>query len=564
MSGQSAAYTLASPIRPRRRARAGEALLADALDREARAPLGRIAVVVRLSRLPPPGARPYHRRIARALLEDCAQRHGGQVFRLAGGDLVLLAPPVEVGMPASGALALPALLVRLLQPEGDTSPGAEEPIAEAIHLVAGHARLHALLDAAPPDDDTAPDDDTPDDPPDDAPHAPPGAASAGEAPDRRTRPRNIFAGRQPKPPSVEASTMAVATLAALPTGDIAALLQLQTAAHLPARFAPPATPLRAVHRALRIVPALLAAHLAAADRRTSLPGAAPAGLPAERLGGLPADPWLRQHLAQGLAAALVTLLRQSWGSATPLDATPRRGMPTMLIALPPAVVNSPGFAAFAALFPRPELAANSAGTLPPAMLSVAISMAEASADPTGFAAARTRLHDAGMALVLDGISHHALLLARPEALGPDLVALAWSSALPRLTEERRDAIAAAVQRIGPARVLLTEADTEAALLWGRAAGIQLFQGRHAEAMLAATRLMMCSGARGGAGPDGTMLPPCQLRSCAERATATTAAGRTGCTNPRLLDQGVPNPVHAVATTLTATTLPATAPGGSFA
>ena len=538
MSGQSAARPLTAPVRPRRRARAGEALLADALDREARAPLGRIAVVVRLSRLPPPGARPYHRRIAGALLEDCAQRHGGQVFRLAGGDLVLLAPPAQaVPHPAepstTGPHTLPALLMRLLQAEGDTPHGDDDPIAEAIPLDEGHARLRTLLDAAAAADDA--DDGTGDGMAGDDDAADNVAAAHGKAAGPPARPRNIFAGRLPTPPALPARPP-------LRAGDIAALLYVQTAARLPDRFAPPATPIRPVHRALRIAPALLAARLA-------VPGG-PRG-PGGQGGqgdGLPTDPWLRQHLAQSLAEALLALLRQSWGNATPLDATPRRGVPPLLLALPPAVVNGPGFAAFAALFPRPDHVSTApalASLTASHPLGVAISMTEASADPAGFAAARARLRDAGMALVLDGISHHALLLARPEALAPDLVALAWSTALPRLSEARRDAIAEAVQRIGPARVLLTEADSEAALRWGRSAGIQLFQGRHAEAMLAATRLMLCSGARGGPGPDGINLPPCQLRSCAERATATSLAGRAGCTNPRLLDQGVPNPVNAI-------------------
>jgi DNA-binding winged helix-turn-helix (wHTH) protein len=87
------------PTRARRGARAGELLLADVLEREARAPQGRIAVVVRLSRLPPPGPRPYHRRVARALLEDCAQRHGGQVLQLCTGQLEALPGQVSHPLP---------------------------------------------------------------------------------------------------------------------------------------------------------------------------------------------------------------------------------------------------------------------------------------------------------------------------------------------------------------------------------------------------------------------------------------------------------------------------------
>ena len=518
----AAANPRATPARPRRLARAGELLLADLLAREARAPLGRVAVVVRLSRLPPPGARPYHRRIARALLEDCAQRHGGQVIALGTGDLILLTVP-PAGDPPGGPLTLPPLLARLLRSEDDTP----EPIADTIALAGGHDRLAVLLDAAA-DTDSAPDD-AGDDGMHDEP-APPGPLPGSNITRMTTaRPRNIFA-RQPNstsPPTGTAPTEAPTDPAAwlLHTG-IAPLLQFQTAVRLPPRTAradaPPATPIRPVHRALRISPALLAARLASPDAPSPHAPSphAPSPMPL-------ADPWLRQHLTGRIAAALLAQLQLAWGTGGLLDAAPRpaRVLP-LLLALPPMVVNSADFAAFIARFPAAGL-----DHAP----RIAISMAEASADPAGFAAARARLRAAGMPLVLDGLSHHALLLARPEALEPDLLALAWSSALPRLPEARLAEIAAAVQRIGPAGIVLTGADSEAALRWGRAAGIQMFQGSHAEAMLAATRLMQCPGA-----------VACPLRVCAERATATSAAGRAGCTNRRLLDQGVPDPVHAVA------------------
>ena len=538
--------TRATTIRPRRRARAGDLLLADLLERELRAPLGRVAVVVRLSCLPAPGARPYHRRIARALLEDCAQRYGGQVFQLGAGDLALLTVP-PAGDPQGGPLALPPLLTRLLR----TEDGTPDSIAEAIPLAAGRARLEALLAAAEDADDAEP-------APEDPYAAEPGASSPDRpqphpanrlpipivpshagitrmttaAPPSPARSRNIFARRTPTNPEPAASPDPGDTAALALHGGIAPLLQFQTTARLPPRGAAPATPIRPVHRALRLVPALLAARLLAHTPNQSPPtlDQPPSGQPPS---GLPTDPWLRQHLANSLAAALLAALQDGWGSAGPLDPTPRRTAPPLLLALPPAVINGTGCAAFAARIraaeppPAPSLVHAHAPR-------VAISMAEASADPDGFAAARTRLRAAGMLLVLDGLTHHSLLLARPEALEPDLLSLAWSTALPRLPDARRDEIAAAVQRIGPERIILTGADSEAALRWGRATGIQMFQGSHAEAMLAASRLVQCPGA-----------VACPLRVCAERATATSAAGRAGCTNPRLLDQGVPNPVHEV-------------------
>lgn len=455
------------PARPRRGARAGELLLADVLEREARAPQGRIAVVVRLSRLPPPGPRPYHRRVARALLEDCAQRHGGQVLQLSGGDLVLVAPPPPRQADATGGpLAMPGLIARLLHME---EQGAE-PAAFAVTLAEGAERLRALLD------DTA------------TPHVEEEAVA---------RPRNPFAGRL----SPGFAPLAPDALARLLSGSTAELLQRHAVARLPAR-GEPAAQVRTTHQMLGVDAAQLAARLAHRD-----------GHAAPHAGAdLPADPWLARHIDTELGRAVLVLLRQAWGSGTPTDAAPRPGAPPLLLRLPLGVLASEDFAAFVAL-PHG-----------PARPAVAVSMAEAAADARGFAAMRAMLRAAGMTLVLDGLTHHALVLARPEVLEPDLVALAWSTALPRLADARRAEVADAVARIGPARLLLTGADSEPALRWGRTLGIQLFQGAHVDAMLAATRQLAC--------PHAGV---CGLRACTQRAIAATAVGRAGCARPDLLD-----------------------------
>ncbi|HTZ70820.1 MAG TPA: hypothetical protein VMB71_09245 [Acetobacteraceae bacterium] len=94
-----------------------ERLLTDAAERALRAPRGKLALALHLSRLKPPAPRPHHARIARALLQDTAQRYSGQVFPLRNGDLVLLCavPPAEGRVVAgqSSPTALPAALARL-------------------------------------------------------------------------------------------------------------------------------------------------------------------------------------------------------------------------------------------------------------------------------------------------------------------------------------------------------------------------------------------------------------------------------------------------------------------
>jgi hypothetical protein len=67
-----------------------ERRLSEAAERALRMPRGKFALALHLSRLKPPSPRAYHARIARALLQDTAQRCFGQVFALRNGDLVLL------------------------------------------------------------------------------------------------------------------------------------------------------------------------------------------------------------------------------------------------------------------------------------------------------------------------------------------------------------------------------------------------------------------------------------------------------------------------------------------
>jgi hypothetical protein len=95
----------------------GDRLLTDAAERALRAPRGKLALVLRLSALKPPAPRPHHLRIAMALLQDTAQRYGGQVFPHRNADLVLLcAAPDEDNRLVSGQaspLGLPGALGRL-------------------------------------------------------------------------------------------------------------------------------------------------------------------------------------------------------------------------------------------------------------------------------------------------------------------------------------------------------------------------------------------------------------------------------------------------------------------
>lgn len=92
----------------------GQAFLA-AAQRATQTPKARLALILRLSELVPNGPRGYHRRIARAIFQDAALAHGGEMFELECGDLALLCQAKPGTDPALDPNALPATMDRLLR-----------------------------------------------------------------------------------------------------------------------------------------------------------------------------------------------------------------------------------------------------------------------------------------------------------------------------------------------------------------------------------------------------------------------------------------------------------------
>jgi len=90
----------------------GERLLADAIRRAQRKGNQQL-LVLHLGGLDRP--RPHHRRIAKALLQDSASRHGGQLFPIRNGDLALLAPMTDHSGGPVDPGNLPATLAQLFK-----------------------------------------------------------------------------------------------------------------------------------------------------------------------------------------------------------------------------------------------------------------------------------------------------------------------------------------------------------------------------------------------------------------------------------------------------------------
>jgi hypothetical protein len=429
----------------------------DAAERATRFPRERLALVLHLSRLRPPGPRPHHRRVADALLRDAAERHEGQVFALGNDDRVLLCETRAV-LAARGAapaavdpVALPALLRRLLRADAPDPAALVSlwPLATESGVLLAYARAR-LAEAA---------------------------------------------ARTPGPGDTVATPASLDALgAALRTVPLAALARQ----HFAARLQVPAdgtAPLRPLWREITFSLAALEAL---------------AGTPGQARG----DPFLLHHLAPAFDRRLLGELATALGTGTPLD--PLAGAAVHLKLSLASVLDAP--------FARLVAACRAGG----AGLGVAVALAEAGSEPDAFARARRLAAASGWTLLLDDVSHLALLLADPAALDAAFIRLAWGPTMPALPDEEARALAASVRAIGPERVVLTGADDADALRWGAARGIRRFQGRHVDAALAAMRMRGCPAAGG-----------CTPHQCGERATATDPAGRRLCRVPRLLAAGAP-------------------------
>ena len=162
-----------------------------------------------------------------------------------------------------------------------------------------------------------------------------------------------------------------------------------------------------------------------------------------------------------------------------------------------------------------------------ASLGVEIALMDACADPAGYLVARRKLAGTGATLILDSVSAAALQLSSPWEFGADLIKIEWSPRFAGPDAADHERLAEALHRLDPRRIILHRTDSEGAVRWGLTNGIQRFQGRQIDAMLAASRLGTCGLAAG-----------CSLRQCVERAASLSAAGRSGCGNHALLDAAV--------------------------
>ncbi len=240
--------------------------------------------------------------------------------------------------------------------------------------------------------------------------------------------------------------------------------------------------------------------------------------------GAGADPALLRHRLGSLDGDVLAALGGAAGTGLPLDPVPHRA----------SFPAWPGDAPPPPLHLHLSLAGVMAADFPPlasrlresgVALAIVLAFEEACADPPMLAAARRVIAASGALFVLGGIHAETFSCATPAALEPDVLVLDFSPALAERTS--RDC-ARLFYPLGSDQVVLRGADDEAALAWGVARGITLFQGRHVAAMAAAARMFACPSARN-----------CALGQCIARAAAADPEGRFGCAEPALLDGARP-------------------------
>ncbi|MCC7428371.1 MAG: EAL domain-containing protein [Alphaproteobacteria bacterium] len=512
---ESAGTPRPAPAPGRSIARSGAALI-ERICEAARRPGRHVAIVLPLARQPLARRRPYHLRVAKVLLQDLAMLCQGQVFPLGGGTLALLGREP----PETERARLAATLDRLFHPRAPEAPAA---------------RLALPAPEPGPDTNaTGPEADAT------APATPPPASATEAAPIRTPPPPTALPGAGASPGSQAAAAEAAPLMLswALPERLAEAITFIADIAIDEAPCEPPASP------ELPVAPALLRAvlHLLAAEpvERLAQRQAAMLFLPghghrvlfhevtvslqllALRLPGLARlheDPYLLRHLGTRLDSHMLALSRALAGRAALMPGAWQAEAPGIAINLALSTVLSPAFTAFDAALAidgRPRL-------------WVEIAAQEAFADLAAFAEACRRLRALGHGVTLDGVSPTMFALTDPEALGCDLVKL---DAPENPHAPAAEALAAALRRADPERILLMRCETRGQLAWGVGLGIMRAQGLHIDAILAEERLRLCHAARRSG---------CSAAQCAARAAALHPEGRTGCGNLPALDA---NPFEA--------------------
>lgn len=180
---------------------------------------------------------------------------------------------------------------------------------------------------------------------------------------------------------------------------------------------------------------------------------------------LVANRWLFQHLTTTLDKRMLSML-------TKTDSISFTGDISFNINV--ATVLSPEFQAF-----DDNVAAGRRGSM-----IIELQKEDIFCDLNAYVFAREFVHEKGYKVCLDGLTLETIELIDRDRLGADLAKLIWHPDLADGGDELHSKIRNVVKTGGPDRMIMCRCDNREAIDFGRSMGINLFQGRYVESLIA--------------------------------------------------------------------------------
>ncbi|MBC8337789.1 MAG: hypothetical protein ISR51_06705 [Rhodospirillales bacterium] len=180
---------------------------------------------------------------------------------------------------------------------------------------------------------------------------------------------------------------------------------------------------------------------------------------------LVANRWLFQHLTTTLDRRMLAML-------TKTDSISFSGDISFNINV--ATVLSPEFQAF-----DDNISAGRRGAM-----MIELQKEDIFSDLSSYVFAREFVQEKGYKVCLDGLTLETISIIDRERLGADLAKLIWHPDLADGGEEMHEKIRTLVKRGGADRIIMCRCDNREAIDFGRSVGIDLFQGRYVESLIA--------------------------------------------------------------------------------
>ena len=173
--------------------------------------------------------------------------------------------------------------------------------------------------------------------------------------------------------------------------------------------------------------------------------------------------WLFQHLTETLDRRVLSMLAKSNDRSITGEISVNLNVSTIL---------SPEFMQF-----DDSVIASMRGSI-----VIELQKVDIFADINAFIFAREFAKERGYRICIDGLTYETMPFINRERLGADMIKLVWDAEV--MEEVGHQAIAERVKSAGGSRVILCRCDDEAAVDFGQAVGVKMFQGRYIEGLIA--------------------------------------------------------------------------------